>query len=272
MIILTDDDRVIYELDLGRLDCRDGTLTISVGSENQHQRCCQRGSRVSNNGLRAVIFYIQCCTSTETSTYNHGEEQWTPAGPLQTRIELVFVELDGTFEQVRRVELQYRDPYPSTTHDHVINLSPDLSLLQAGLHIFDLSTPGYRRLFSPDFPLSNIREMRESSVSFSSCNDYLTVIKCADSLPKGQKVTLELFRISRSARSIKKIVLADLEGFMADYIFAAFHPVLPLLMVTFLDYDAEGSWRLVKVIENDLEALKTIPVEHQPHDRILAAR
>ena len=263
IVTLIDDDRVIHELDMERLKCKDGTLTTSVGSDLRHQRHCQRDTRVSSNGLRVVICHTQCSVPTETSAYDYGEEQWHSTVFVQ--MELMFVELCGNADQMRRVELEYPDPFPSTTHEHVINLSPDLSILQADLHIFDLLTPGYPRFSFPDSPFSNIRDMVESSVSFSACNGYLNVIKSANSEAKGKKVTLELFRIFRSARRIERIVLADLEGLVADRIFTAFHPEMPLLMATFI-----GKKSLKKVVEIDLLALNLVPVELQLHSKLLA--
>lgn len=170
MIILVDDDRVMYELDLERLDFRDGTLTTSMGSNIQNQLYCQRAYQVSSDGLVVVGVYIKCPASSDTATCNHEKERLMSLGFFKTRIELKFINLSGTADQMRKIELEYSDPYPTNSHKHVVIFSPDLSLLQAGLHIFDLMTPRHPQLSFPDSPLSKPWHTSGSYMSFSSCN------------------------------------------------------------------------------------------------------
>ncbi len=258
MIVLVDNDRVIYELDLERLDFRDGALTTSTGSIIQHQLYCQRQYQLSSNGLRIVGIYIKCAESSDTTCDHEKEQRKSPF--RKTRIELKFADLSGTADQMQKIELDYSDPYPSMSHEHVVTFSPDLSLLQAGLHIFDLLAPGHPELAFPESPLGNLGDATDSSVAFSSCNGYLRVIKAKDSVVEDEKATLGLFRICRTVGGIEKIVIADLEGLVADKLLATFHPILPLLLVTYYTYGGDD----LKVMEIDSETLESIPLALPP--------
>ena len=255
MIILVDDDRVIHELDLDRLNFRDGALTISRGSTFQHQLYCKRHYQVSSDALRVIGIYINCPESSDTMC-DHEKEQSISPDFRKTRIELKFFDLSGIVDQVRIIELAYLDPYPSTSHEHVVTFSPDLSLLQAGLQIFDLLAPGHPQLAFPESPFGNLADVTFSSVAFSSCNGYLRVIYAKNSVAERDKNTLGLFRICRTVRRIERIVIADLEGLVADEIWATFHPMLPLLVLKC--YNSRGDD--VKMREIDLETLESIPL------------
>ncbi len=262
MIVLVDEDRVIYELDLERLDFRDGTLKTSMGSTFKRQLYCQRRYQVSSNGLGFVVFYTKCPALCDTATCDQGLEQPMTPGFPKTQIEIIFVDLSGTADQMRTIELEYSD-HPSKSHEHAVTFSPDLSFLRAGLDIFDLSAPGHPQLSFPDSPLGNLRNRLDSGVSFSSCNGYLDVTSGEDPVPEGEKATLQLFRIWRSAARIERLVIANLEGLMADRILATFHPTLPLLMVTCHTYPESGvedTAKAVKVMEIDLQALESNPI------------
>ena len=269
MIILVDDDRVLYELDSERLDVRDTTLATSMSSSTQNQPYCQRFYKVSSDGLRLVVIHIQCPKSTEATTCDRQIEHPTSPDLRKTRIELRFVELTGTNDPIRTIELEYSDPYTSTSHQHVAMFSPDLSLLQAGLHIFDLLSPGYPQLSFPDSPLADLRSI-EDCVSFSACNRYLAIIKAKKGyLSEGSKARLGFFWIFRTAGRIERLVIANLEGLVADKIFAAFHPMLPLLMLTHYNYprtEVQGSVTDVEVMEVDLEGLESSSFAHTIFD------
>ena len=269
MIILVDIDRVIYEIDLERLDFKDGNLTTSMSSNLQHQLYCQRDYRVSSNGLGVVGLYIKCPASSDTTTSDHEKEPPMSPGLRKTRLELKFVDLSGTADQMRTIELEYLDPSPSMSHEHFVTLSPDLSLLQAGLHIFDLLAPDHPQLSFPDSPLGDLQSDPRSCISFSSCNGYLNIIQGQDPVAKGEKATLGLYRICRSAGRIERIIIADLEGLVADTIWAMFHPMLPLLMLTCLTLrgrDLKYTVADLEVMEVDLEALESFSIAHPAFD------
>ena len=257
MIILVDDDRILHELDLERLDLKVTTLATSMSSATQNQLYYHRGHRVSNDGLRLVAFYIQCPTSNETPTCDRNNEQSMPQGIRKTRIKLKFVDLSGTGNQIRTFDLEYPDPYSSASHDHVVIFSPDLSLLQAGLHIFDLLAPDH--LSFPDSPLSNPCST-EDRVSFSACNGYLLIIEDEDTAAQGRKERLRLFRICRPSGRVEKIVIANLEGLVLDKLHVNFHPILPLLMLTCYTYPETDTQGAIDVMEVDLEALEAFPI------------
>ncbi len=258
MIVLVDEDRVIYELDLERLDFRDGALTTSTGSIIQHQLYCQRQYQVSRDGHSVVGYYIKCAESSDTACDHQKEHPMSPDS-RRPRIELRFADLSGTADQMRIVELEFSDPY-SSNHNHEVTFSPDLSLLQAGLHVFDLLAPGHPQLAFPESPLGNLGDTTDSSIAFSSCNGYLRIIKGKDSVVECEKATLGLFRICRTVGRIERIVIADLEGLVADRILATFHPMLPLLMLTCYTYqerNVQDAGKLEKVMEIDLGALES---------------
>ena len=266
MIILVDRDRLIYEIDLERLEFKAGSLTSSMGSNLQHQLYSQRHYRVSSNGLGVVGLYIKCPASSNTTTCDHEKEPPMSPALRKTRLELKFVDLSGTADQMRTIELEYLDSYPSMSHKQGFTFSPDLSLLQVGPHIFDLLAPGHPQLYFPESPLGNLQGgplVPRSRISFSSCNGYLKIIQGEDPVAKGGKATLGLYRICRTGGRIERIVIADLEGLVADSIRATFHPMLPLLMLTCITYgghDLEDTVTDARVMEVDLEALESFRV------------
>lgn len=56
----------------------------------------------------------------------------------KTSLELKFFDLSWIADWVQTIDLKYSDLESPSFHEHVITLSPDLSILQAGLHVFDL--------------------------------------------------------------------------------------------------------------------------------------
>lgn len=264
MIVLVGDDRELYEIGLERLNLKDGTLTTSRSSTVQHQPYCQRDCLVSNDGLTVVGIYIKCSAWSDTTKCDHEEMQPVSPGFRKTRIELTFVDLSRVADQTRIIELEYSDLNLSTSHErHVITFSPDLSLLQAGPHIFDLLAPGHPQLSFPDFPPNDLRREQGVRMSFSSCNGYVIIIKGKKAVAESEKATFGLFRICRTAGRIERILIADLDALVADLILAAFHPNLPLLVLTCHTYggrDMQDTVRAMKVMEIDLQTLESIPI------------
>ena len=260
MILLVDDDRILHELDIERLDIKDATLATSMSSIIQNQLYCHRDHQVSSDGLTIVGCYIKCPTPTDTTTCDHNIQHPMSPDLRKTRVVLKVVDLSG--DQKPTIELEYSDPYMSTSHRHVVILSPDLSLLQAGLHIFDLLASGHPQLYFSDSLLSNLWSDK-GCVSFSACNGYLAIVKGEDTAAEGRKARVELFRIYRTAGRIEKIVIANVEGLVPDRIWAKFHPILPLLMLTYHTYpgtDARDTSKSVEVKEIDLQALESLPI------------
>ena len=193
MVVLVGDDRELYEVDLERLNLKDGTLTTSRGSTVQHKPYCQRNYLVSDYGLKVVGIYIKCSAGSDTTKCDHEEMQPVSPGFRKIRIELTFVDLSRVADQTRIIEVEYSDPNLSTSHErHVITFSPDLSLLQAGPHMFDLLASGHPQLSFPDFPPVDLRHEQGVRMSFSSCNGYVIIIKGKNA--ESEKATVGLFR------------------------------------------------------------------------------
>ena len=271
MIILVTKHRVVYELDLQRLNFKEDTLSTPGDMNYPYQLYCQRYYRVSDNGCRIVGLYLRCPKWSDATTCGREEEQPASQDCGKTRLELMIFDLSGTAEQVQTVELEYSDPNSPAFHEHVITFSPDLSLLQAGPHVFDLLAPGHPSLSFPDSPLDNLQRGKNSSISFSACNLYLTILEGKNDVTQNKPATLEIFRICRTAGKIDKIVIAGLGDLIADASCAAFHPVLPLLVLTCItrrrrEMDVWDVASSIKVMEIDLEALSFAYIDIPKHE------
>lgn len=270
MIILVTEDRVLYELDLQRLNFKEGTLATPRDTEFPYRPYCRRDYLVSSNGCRVVGFYIRCRKWSDTTSCESKEEQSASLDLSKTRMELKFFGFFETTEQVQTLELEYSGPELLDFHEHVITFSPDLSMLQAGPHVFDLLAPGHPRLSFPDSPLDSLRRGANSYISFSACNAYLIVIKGKDEVAQNEHAMFGLFRISRTAGKIERIAVAGLDDLVADSFCAPFHPVLPLLLLTCItDQEnlVEDLAKAIKVMEIDLEAFIFAQIDipkHQP--------
>ena len=276
MIVLVTAERVLYELDLQRLNFMEGSLATHRGTSHPHPLYCQRGYQVSSDGVRVVGFYIRCSEGSTTTTSERHEELGSPDF-TRCRLELKFLDLSGTADHVQTTVLEYigpKSPVSPNSHMHTITFSPDLSMLQAGPHIFDLSAPPHpRRLSFPDSSFEIMRLERHSQISFSSCNYYLVIIEGEgeDDEARIGCTTIRLFQLCRTAGKIEEIKKAGLDDLIADGCCAAFfHPVLPLLVATCITYreiDVKGTVCAIKVVEIDLDAFKfaqTYTREYRP--------
>ena len=147
---------------------------------------------------------------------------------------------------------------------YVITFSPDLSIVQAGAHVFDLLAPGHPRLSFPDNPLDGPRQGEGLSMTFSSCNRYLVLIKSKDDVTTDEFATCGIFRINRPVGEIDKVVTPVLDDLVADRFSAAFHPELPLLILiyfTFPEHCVGEATHYINGIEIDLEAFKHYPIK-----------
>ena len=262
-IILVNEDRVLFELDLQRLNFKKGALVTPEEINSPYQPYCFRKYIVSNDGCRVVGLYMSCPKWSDATTYEDKKEQLASLDSSKTRMELKFLDSSGTPDWVQTLELEYSDPESPVYHDHVITFSPDISMLQAGPHIFDLLAPGNPRLVFPDSPLDKFRHGENSCIFFSACNCYLIAIQDKDGV-----ATFGIFRIARTAGMIERISVTGLDDLAADRFRAAFHPVLPLLLLTCItrqEKDVEDVSQTIKVLEIDMEALKFAQIDIPPH-------
>ncbi|KAK0506980.1 hypothetical protein JMJ35_010680 [Cladonia borealis] len=269
IIILVTNYRVVYELDLQSLKLGDGIFATTEGISSPYQPYCVSEYRISRNGSRIVGLYMRCPEWSKIITRGHMEEHSAALDIGKTHLELEMFDLSGTADQVQTLELEYADPQSMTFHVHVITFSPDLSIVQAGAHIFDLSAPGHPRLSFPDNPLDI---PRHGEISFSSCNRYLVIIKNKDDPATNGPATYGIFRIYGTVGKIEKVAIPGLDYLVADVFWAAFHPELPLLVLTCLTRPEPGvrnAANNINAIEIDLEALKPTPIGIPKHDPTL---
>lgn len=265
MVILVARDRVVYELDLQYLKLEDGILAKTEGIISPYRSYCDSGYRISRNGSRLVGYYIRCPEwPGTTTTRGHAEEHSAALDIGKTRLELRMFEISQAADQIQTLELEHEDHKSPEGHTHVITFSPDLTIVQAGAHIFDLLAPGHPRLSFPDSPLDKARQGENSSITFSSCTRYLVLIKSKDNEATDSFATYGIFRIYRAVGRIEKRVIPGLDDLVADGFSIAFHPELPLPMLKYFTCP-ESSVReaagYINVIEIDLEALKHTPVK-----------
>ena len=268
MVILVTNDRVVYELDLQSLKLEDGILATTEGINSPYRPYCDSGYRISRNGSRIVELYIRCPDRSEITRRGHAEEHSAALDMGKTRLELRMFDLSGTADQIQTLELEYTEHQSSDSHIHVFEFSPDLSIVQAGAHIFDLLAPGYPRLSFPDNPLNKPRQGENSSITFSSCNRYLVIIKSKDDVTTDKSATHGIFRIYRTVGKIEEVAIPGLGDLVADGFSAAFHPELPLLVLTCWTRPEPGVWSAANcktAIEIDLEALKSAPIDIPKH-------
>ena len=262
-IIVVNSNRVVYELDLSRLTFKDDNLAPPESEISPHSPHCQKFYRISSNGCHLVGVYIRCPECSDSTTSDHEDEHSKSLELGETRMELRIVDLSVKTDQMQRMELIYSEPNLSAAHNHVVTFSPDLSMMQAGPHIFDLLTPSHPPLTFPKFPLNVLRQNKDSHISFSSCNSYLIVVEGKDAAANGEPAKFKLFRICRTAGTVEEIATNVLDNLVANRIAAAFHPILPLLVLTYITYpetDTYDNARYITVMETDLQELKPVPI------------
>ena len=259
MVILVSMDRVVYKLELQSLKLEDDILATT---ESIYRSYCDSDYRISRSSSRVVRLYIRCPEGSET------EEHAATLDVGKTRLELKMFDLSGSADQVQSLELEYAErPFPNR-HMHVITFSPDLSIVQAGAHVFDLLAPGHPPLSFPDNPLDGPRQGEGLSMTLSSCNRYLVLIKSKDDVTTDELATCGIFQINRPVGEIEKVVIPGLDDLVADRFAAAFHPELPLLVLTCLMRPEPGVRKLAKyisAIEIDLETLKHTSINIPKH-------
>ena len=276
-IFLITPRRVLHELDLELLDDRDDGLRTQRYLNYGKQPYCQKHYEVARTGCQVVGVYTSCnaeCNAESNATSSNSLEEQTESLELsRTRTELKFADLSGTIDQNHTIELDYLDSHSPFYYPHSITFSPDLSMLRAGEHIFDLAAPGQPQLRFPDSPLTGLRYGMDLSIAFSPCNGYLTCIEGSIYEAKDKPATFGLFRICRAARSIERISIIGLEDLIADVVGADFHPTLPLLILTCMAYkktDVKDLAKSMKIIEIDLEVLRPVQVTLPEHELDMA--
>lgn len=267
-IILVNTDRILYELDLSRLNFNDDILGASQSRNSSQQPYCQRHSQISSDGHRLVACYTTCPQWSSCTTSERGNETSKSQDLSKSRIELSFVDLAGTTDQMQEVEIEYMDLRPATYHRHFVTFSPDLSMVQAGTYIFDLLTPSHPPLSLSDSLLSVMRFEEGFRICFSSCNGYLVAMEGKEATAKDRPVTFGLFRICRSVGRVERIVMGGLEDLVAYGVSASFHPMLPLLLLVFITPRANHTKDIsttIKAMEIDLEDLKPVQIAIPEH-------
>ena len=265
MVILVAKDRVVYKLDWQSLKLEDGSLATTEGINSPYRPYRDSHYQISRNGSRMVEYYIRCPECPEFAMHGHAKEHSAALDIGKTCLELRIFDLAGTADQVQTLELEYADPQRPELHEHVITFSPDLSIVQAGAHIFDLLAPGHPRLWFPDNPLDRPRQGEKSSITFSSCNRYLVLIQ---SKLRGTINGPGIFRIYHTIGKIEKVAIPGLDYLVADKFSASFHPELPLLVLTCFTRPEPGVWNAANymtAIEIDLEALKPTSIDIPKH-------
>lgn len=266
-MFLVSEDRVIYELDL-RLNFSEGVLATSMGTDFPRQPYCKTDYQVTSNGSRIVGLYMRCPQWSGTTTNQCEEEQLVSQGISKTRVELNIVDLSETPDHIQTIELNYSDPESSALHTHDVTLSPDFSVLQAGVHIFDLLAPGHLQLSFPDSLLSSLRREKGACIHFSACSGYLIIIEGKSLDANDEIAVFGLFRIHRAAGKIERLAMVGLDDLAAYGFEAAFHPMLPLLLLTYVTYgrsEFEDVTKATKVVEVDLEASKSVQIDIPKH-------
>ena len=254
--------RVLHELEL---DVREDGLATQGFSDYANRHHCQKNYRLSMNGRRVVGIYTKCDAESDASLSKSMEEQSESLRLNRTRTELFFADLSGATDQVQTIELNYLDSHSPLNspldYGHNVTFSPDLSMLRAGQHIFDLAAPDQPPLWFRESPLPRLRNEADLSMVFSPCNGYLTFFERNIVKTKDEPATFGLFRVCRSARSIERISIISLEDLIADVVAVDFHPTLPLLMLTCVPYrksDVKYLAESIKVVEIDLEVLRPV--------------
>ena len=263
-VLLVTPHRVLHELELNLLDVRDDELRTQGYSGYGNQPYCRKSYRLSKSGRRVVGVYTSCDAGFDASLFEYSKEQSKSFKLSRTRTELRFADLSGTTDQTQTIELDYLEPHSAFDDTHGVTFSPDLSMLRAGQHIFDLTAPGQPLLWFPESPLSRLWDGAELLIDFSPCNGYLTCVQeVSIDQAKDEPATFGLFRVCRAAGSIERISIVGLEDLIANVVRAEFHPTLPLLMLTCIEYmksDLKDPAESIKVVEIDLEVLRPVQV------------
>ena len=264
-IILVNSHRVLYELDLQRLNFKDGSLAPPGDS---HQAYWYRYHRVSCDGCRVVAIHIRYTEWDESTTFGRRNGQSESHDFNKVRAELYCANLCGPADQIKNLEFEYSDPNLPLSHMHSVIFSPDLSILKVGPHIIDLLVPGHTQLSFPDSSLDKLQDGDDSCVSFSPCNKFLIIVEGKEKLAEDKYARLGLFRICLAAGKIERLAVAGLNELFAVRFESHFHPWLPLLLLTCIIYrgdNAEGVGNSIKVMELDLEALESVEVAIPKH-------
>ena len=264
MVILMNEDRVVYELNLQSWKLEDSILATAEGINSPYRPHCDSGYRVSRNGSRFVGFYVRCPTWSEITTRAQAEEHSAAVDIGKARLELNIFDLSGTADQVQTLEMEFAVPEYRRSHKHAIEFSPDLSIVRAHAQIFDLMAPGYLSLSFVDNALDKLQEVEYQKITFSSCNRYLVLTKNGHRIAANEPTAYGIFRIYRAVGRIEKVVIPGLDDLVADGVSAAFHPELPLLMLKYFtcpESRVQEATNYINAIEIDLEALKHTPIK-----------
>ena len=262
-IILVNENREFYELDLKSLTFNEGAFSPSRSKRSSHEPYCRRRHQLSSNGQRLVAAYITCPQTFDFTKVRLGDELLESRTSNKTSIELRFVELSGAAEQMQKIGLEYIEPELPKSHWHDIALSPDFSMVRAGRVIFDLQAPDCPPMSVPHSLLSHMEYGDSSFLSFSPCNGYLANFKPISTAAAIEAVTFGLFRVCRITKAIEKLATNDLEDLVGCVSWAAFHPTLPLLLLTCRACrvsDLKKDLKATKVVEIDLREPKVVPI------------
>ena len=262
-IILVNTNRELYELDLESIFLNEGAFSPLRSRKSTHEPYCRTMHVLSSNGDSLVAAYITCPQAFDFTKTTLRDEQSESRNSNKTRIELRFVELSGTAEQMQKIELEYLEPELPEDHWHEIDFSPDLSMVRAGGQIFDLHACDYPSMSVPSSLLSHMEYGNSSFLSFSPCNGYLANFKRTDVAATVEPVTFGLFRVCRTTKAIEKLATNGLEDLVGCVIWAAFHPTLPLLLLTCSvcrASDMKQDLKATKVVEIDLREPELVPI------------
>ena len=263
-IIIVNENRELYELDLRSMTFKESVFSPSRSRKSSHEPYRQRRYQLSSNGYRLVAYYINCPQTFDITKPRLGDKQLEARNSNKTRMELRFVELSGSGGQMQKIELEYSEPELPKDHRHDnIALSPDLSMVRAGRNIFDLEASDYPPMSAPNSLLSHLENGDRSSVCFSPCNGYLIAFEPGYTAADFDSVSFGLYKICRISRTIRKLAIDGLEDLVGYVTSAAFHPMLPLLLLTCSACRARDAWKdlgATKVVEVDLREPKRVPV------------
>ena len=128
-IILVNENRELYELSLKSMNFSEGTFSPSRSRDSAPETYCQKCCQLSSNGHRLVAAYITCPQNFHFTKPRPKDEHPDVRKSNKTRIELRFVELSRTAEQMQKIELEYLETELPKNHWHPINFSRDLSMV-----------------------------------------------------------------------------------------------------------------------------------------------
>ena len=255
-IISVNADRELYELDLNSMTFNEATFSPSRSRKSSHEPYCQIHYQLSSNGHHLVAYYLTCHQTFHFTNARLEDEQSESRNSNKTRIELRFVKLSDTAEQMQKIELEYLESERPEVHWHDIQFSPDLSMVRANRQIFDLQASGYPQMSIPNSLLSHLAY--GGYMSFSPCNGYILGY-----LVDAEPVSFRLFRIYRTTRKIEKLATNGLEDLVGCINQAEFHPMLPLILLTSsacLVSDMGKDLRAIKVVQIDLREPEPVPI------------